>query len=503
MRTSEAAEAGASRRNVDLPALVERLFATRRAQFGWFLILALLTRVSVFGDPGYHNDELLFFIVGQRMHDGLLPYANIWDRKGPGLFLVYYLAAGISRSVVSYQIAACLFAALTALAANMIAERLANRFGAILAGSLYLCMLPLFAGGAGQAPVFYNLFVALAALGVFGRLAELRGGRCDPRVYLAMTSAGFAITFKQTAMIEGAFFGCIVLWQLHRGGMALAKLAMVAVRLALAGAAPMLAFAAFFALSGHFAEFWHAMVTANLTKTYNGDGDVLTRIGALATIATPLLIPAIAAPFLRRRGRPLPFRFAAGWGAAALGGVAVVPNFIDHYMLPALLPLSVAAAPALGWRMIGPAYALFAMVFTLAAGPSLDFASRHASRQAVEGIVAEMKARDPRPRLFIYEGPPYLYALLDSYPPTPLLFPTHLYQVAERNTSYLDTAQEVRKVLAWRPTTVVKAHDFPGNLLNRETASMVDAYVAQCRSRVTRTVIDRYGPQKIDIHFGC
>lgn len=494
--------AAPAKRDVDLAALIDRLFAGRGAQFTWFVAIALLTRVSTFGDPNYHNDELLFFLIGQRMHEGLLPYVDIWDRKGPGLFLVYYLIAGLSHAVVAYQAVAALFAALTALVVNLIAERFVGRQGALLAGTLYLLMLTLFAGSGGQAPVFYNLFVGLAALAVLSRLADLRGGVFSPWLVLAMASAGFALTFKQTAAIEGVFLGGAVLWQLARGGVPAGRLAAIALGLALAGALPMLAFAGFFTATGHFAEFWHAMVTANLTKTYNAGGDAWGRIGAMTIIASPLLLPAVLA-LATPRDRPFPRAFLAGWIVAALGGLAIIPNFIDHYALPVLLPLAVAAAPTLDRRGVGPAYALAATIFALMAGPALKFADRQASRQAIASLVADIGARAPAPRLFVYQGPPYLYVLLRSYPPTPLLFPTHLFQVQERNTSYLDTAGEVRKVLAWRPTVLVTAHKDPGNLVNRETADMVARYKAGCRLWFTRTIIDIYGPQQVDVHGDC
>lgn len=492
-----------ARRDIDLADLAERVFATRRAQFGWFLIAALITRVSVFGDPNYHNDELLFFLIGQRMHDGLLPYVDIWDRKGPGLFLVYYLIAGLSHAVVAYQAVAALFAALTALTIAAIAQGFAGRLGAMLAGTLYLLMLTLFAGSGGQAPVFYNLFMALAALAVVSSFEALDAGRLPARVVAGMASAGFALTFKQTAVFEGAFLGCAVLWRLARSGAGPGQSARAGLLLMLAGAAPFAVFTLAFAAGGHFTAFWHAMVTANLTKTYNPGGDAWDRIGAMALMATPVLLPAALSLLPGRRNSRTPRTFLAGWIVAALAGLAIIPNFIDHYALPVLLPLAVAAAPALGRRGIGPAFALVAAVFALMAGPAFKFADRQASRGAIEGLVANIRARDPHPRLFVYQGPPYLYTLLGSYPPTPLLFPTHLFHLPERNTSYLDTAGEVRKVLTWKPGVVVVAHDDPGNLVNRETQALVDRYRAGCRFWFTRTIIDIYGPQKIDIYGDC
>ena len=91
------------RRTSSRAAFVRGL-AHRAAQLGWFLILALISRYFVFGDTNYHEDELLFFTIGQRMHDGALPYVDIWDRKPPGLFLLNYLIAGISRGVLAYSL---------------------------------------------------------------------------------------------------------------------------------------------------------------------------------------------------------------------------------------------------------------------------------------------------------------------------------------------------------------------------------------------------------------
>lgn len=502
---SNSSRTGRSARDIDLAALIATGFQSRARQFALFLLVSLATRIAAFGDTNYFGDELLYFLIGQRMHDGLLPYVGVWDRKGPGLFLIYYGIAGISQSVIAYQLAACLFAALTAFAVNLIAGRFAGRPGALLAGAFYLVMLPLFGGGGGQAPVFYNLFMALAALAVIRQVPRLDTGKADASLYLAMASAGFAITFKQTAAFEGVFFGGFVLWRLFRGGMRLPTLLVRGAGLALAGAAPILLFAAFYAATGHFTEFWHALVTSNLQKPSDPGSDAGRRLGALATIASPLLLPSLASLLLLRAGgrRPIPRGLLGGWLLAALAGFACIPNFIDHYTLPLLLPLAVAAAPALEWRRIGPIYAGFSLLLALLAGPAPQFARHRNSQQAMERIAADIRARDPHPRLFIYQGPIYLYALLDSYPPTPLLYPPHLFHLPERNTSHLDTAGEVRKVLAWQPTVVLRAPGFAGRFLNRETADMVDAYLARCRLWSKREVPDYYAPYTLEIYGDC
>jgi len=477
----------------------------RLIQFAVLLALSLATRIAFFGDTNFHNDELFFFIVGQRMHDGLLPYVDVWDRKGPVLFAVYWLFAAFSRSILAYQIGAALFAAATALTAVLIAERLTGRRGAMLAGCFYLVMLPLFGGGGGQAPVIYNLFMALAALGVFSSLDRLAQGAVPRRAVLAMVSAGLAIACKQTALFEGAFLGCAVLWQLRRAGAPPGRLATIAAPLALAGAAPMLVFAACYAAIGHFAEFWHALVTANLVKGYDPGGDAAGRIRALAIIASPLLLPALCG-FAVRAHDPMAGRMkglVAGWLLAALTGVAIIPNFIDHYMLPLLLPLSVAAAPALGWRLLGPSYAVIAMAVAFAAGPSSKFAKHRESRLAMERIASDIARKGPRPRLLVYAGPTYLYPLAGSYPPSPLLLPTHLYYVVENDTSHLRTANEMRRILAWRPQVVVTTTRQWGRFTNQATFVPLQVYLRRCTLWATRPVIDYYSRYDVQIWGDC
>ena len=476
----------------DLAALFERAFAARAAQLGWFLIFSLLTRFSTFGDPNYLDDELLYFTIGQRMHDGLLPYVDLWDRKGPGLFALYYLIAGFSRSVIAYQLAATLFAALTAYLAQLVAKRFSGRLGAMLAGTLYLAMLPLFAGGGGQAAVFYNMFIALAALLV---LRAKESGQTAP-LLLAMGSAGLAISFKQTAIFEGIFLGLFALWNI-RNARPLGKAALMA----LAGAAPLLAFAVFYAAIGHFSELWHALVLANLRKGYNPAADQLLRLGVLTIELLPALLPAILTMVFARSA---PRAFLIGWLSAALIGFFAVPNFIDHYMLPLVLPVCIAAAPALEWRKAGPIYAWLVLCLVLLAGPAFHLAERRASREAMRTLVRDITARDAHPRLLVFQGPAYLYALTGSYPPTPLIFPLHLFYQPENNTSHLDTAGEVRKVLAWQPSVVVMQPDLPRDLLNPDTVGPVEAYVAaHCRKWFTRTLWDRYGTKNYAVFGDC
>ena len=490
----------ASKPPFDLAAATEALFIKRRAQIGWFLILALISRISVFGDTNYFNDEYFYFQAGLRLHDGQLPYVDVWDRKGPGLFLTYWLAGFFSRSVIAYQTAALLAATATAYLASRIAGHFTGRIGAMLGGSLYLVLLVFFGGGGGQSPVFYNLAMALAALTVVEALPRLRRGELPLSLYGAMASAGFAISFKQTAICESLFLGGFVLWQLWRARAPLPRLAGIALGLMAAGGAPMALFASLYALAGHFPEFWHAMVTANLAKTYNPAGDLWLRIGTLAMLFSPALLPALAGVLIRDESPDAPRSFLTGWLLAAIAGVAIVPNFYEHYLLPLCLPVSVAAARALGYRRIGPVYGYAAVLSILLLGPGLDFATRKASRQAMAATLADIRASSAHPRLLVYEGPVDLYRQIGVYPPSPLYYPLHLYFPAEHNVSPIGTAAAMRSIIAWRPTAVVTYHAFPTYEENQATAPLVRGYIAShCRLEATRELPEVYAAHLADI----
>ncbi len=464
----------------------------------WLFAIALLSRFTVFGDTNYFNDEYFYFQGGLRLWQGELPYVDVWDRKGPGLFLTYALAGAFSSSVIAYQTLALLFAAATALCVAAIARRFATPAGAALGGTLYLVLLVFFGGGGGQSPVFYNLWIALAALGVLRSFPALDRGETPPALYAAMASAGFALTFKQTAICESLFLGAVALWRLWRGGMAPRRLAMAALGLAAAGIAPMALFAAIYAAAGHFGEFWHAMVTANLAKSYNPADDAGKRIATLAMLFAPALLPALIGAIVVRQQAPR--LFLAGWLTASLAGFAIVPNFYEHYLLPVCLPVSVAAAAAFGAHRIGRLYGAALIAFGLLLGPAFDTAARRQSREVMAAMAADIRASAPRPRLLVYEGPVDLYRQIGVYPPTALYYPLHLYFPAEHNVSHIATADAMRTILAWRPTAVVTYRAMPDYEENQASAPQVRAYiVSNCQLKATRNLPEVYSAHMVDL----
>lgn len=489
-------------RHARLPS--DRARAWRAWAAVWFVAFAILTRLWTLGDLSYQEDELLFFLVGQRMHDGMLPYVDLWDRKPTGLFAFYYLLAAISSSISVVHVAASLSVAATGYVIALLAREFASAFGAVAAGTVYAAAILQFGGGGGQAAVFYNLAIAISALLVLRKSGELRRGRIDHACYLAMVLAGIAISFKQTAIFEGGFLGLYILWLLRSSGVSAASLVKCGAGLALAGALPMLAVTLFFALQGHFAEFWHAMVTANLAKQYDAGGNWTGRLAIFAIELAPLLVIAVLS--LRRLGQQahpqLPFLY--GWLAAAAAGFLAVPNLIDHYVLPLLVPLSLAGAALFARRTVGPTVAAGLIALYLSAVTVADFGRGFRSAGEMTALAARIEAADPAPRLLVFDGPVYLYQLTGSYPVSPLIFPLHTNYRPERNVSHLDTATEFRRMLAIRPTTVVWRKREGADLYNPETLALVRAYIsARCRASFDHRLRDLRGPYEVTVHTGC
>lgn len=447
-------------------------------QFALLLTLALALRWDTFGDPNLHGDEVFYQTVGVAMHKWhSLPYVDVWDRKPFGLFALSWLIAAFSYDMLAFQIAATLFAVGTAWAIAAMAQRWTSVSGAMMAGVAYLLWLPVLQGFGGQSPVFYNLFIALAALLVFAALPELRKGRTPRTVAGAMLLAGYGITIKTSALFEGAFLGLYATWALWQGGAGTSRTVRTALLWAVIGVAPALAFALAYALIGHWSEYWHAMVQANLDKAPSWP-TALLRLKYMGLALAPV-VPFALLGLLRTDKEAR--RFLLAWLLAAVIGLASVPNFYLHYALPILVPLCIAASALLARRVLGVAILGFLTFLSLTIAP---FQPGHAarSRAAIDRIVELIRTHKGPGPLLLYDAPPQLYVRTDQRFVTPLVFPTHLSQLIEKDVSHLSTLGETRRVLALRPGAVVMAQPLRNGPENVETHKLVLAYVGRhCR----------------------
>ena len=476
-------------------------------QFAFCLIVAFATRFAVFGDPAYRVDEEWYLLVGERMHAGARLYADIWDRKPPGLFLIYRLAAGFAEPILAYQIMAYLAASATALLVARLAQRISGPFPALVAAALYLSTIAQLDGAGGQSPVFYNLLIAAAAWLIVTGQSGASAADLDWRKAAAMALAGSAIIVKQTAVAEGVFFGIWITAQMWRAGVPLRRLAARVATLAFIGALPTLAVATWFLLSGELGVFFHATVSSTFIKgaQISSDPGRLRRVLLTPLVlAAPLGLAAFSLWTARRHDRLHPLRgFLLGWLAAAFVGFVLVANFYNHYLLPLMVPLSISASPVLTRGRIWMAAGLLAAGIPLLEAKPWDVSQRDARIAAFGRLTEVVKAHDPAPRLLIYDGPPLLYSAVGTTPMTPLAFPAHLSDGYEKDVSHLQTRAEVARVLSNRPSTVVLAREQTIARPNLETLGMVSRYVSDNCLLVGSVVLPGWDPELLDVYSRC
>ena len=417
------------------------------------VLLAFAVRGADFGNPVIHVDEQYYLLVGGRMLDGALPYIDIWDRKPVGLFLLYALWAALpGDGILAYQAAATVFAAATAIVVHRAALAIgAGRLGAVAAAVAYLIWLPLLGGRGGQAPVFYNLPVALAAL-----LAIHLPGRSTRAIVVsglvACLLGGIAIQLKPTAAFEGAFVGLAHVWALHRRGVGLPAQGGAALLWLAAGLAPTIAVMAAYHRLGlaAFDAFWFANVTSIFLRPGYPVQEIAMRLLGIAAQLSPLILCAVVG--LRQGERADSARIAYGWLVAALAGFLAIGTFFDHYALPLVAPLCVTAAWGLG-RNRRVLVATIGLALLLFATERAFVPDDRASARDVARVVAANSAGRGCPYVFI--GDTITYHLADACLPTSRTFPNMLAYATEQGATGIDEAGEARRILAARPPVIV------------------------------------------------
>lgn len=447
-----------------------------RVQAILLLLAALALRVWDFGNPVIHVDEQYYLLVGDRMLGGAVPYVDLWDRKPIGLFL-HFAAIRLlpGNGVLAYQLAAMLFAAATAWVVARGAARVgADARGQVAAGVIYLIALSLLGGRGGQSPVFYNLYVAIGGWLTLGLPTLAAAGRRRAIVAsgaAACLLAGVAIQCKYTPAVEGAVFGCAHLFHLRRAGAGWIGTAGAGALWVALGVAPTLAAAGWYASQGALEGWWFAnIVSIGLRPPYPADQIAMRLLG----IAAQLLPLAVCVVLAWRRGRNAGLTMALVWLAGAVAGFLAIGTFFDHYALPLLAPLCVAAAPALG-RIARARTAVLVLALGLFA---VQRVRSHQDAAGAREVARLVRLNSVGGCPYVFMGDTITYHLAGACSPTAYAFPNLLAYSTERGATGIDEAAEVRRVLARRPPVVVGTTK--SNLpWNRESLTIAKAVLAR------------------------
>ena len=228
-----------------------------------FTALAFVLRSSTFFHSVENWDESQFLLVARSLLDGHAPYTEIWERKPPGIFVLFAVAQLVfGRSVAAIRILGCLAVAASSVLLFLIGRSLKNPTAGLLAGILYE-IFSLTYGRPTGLEICFTPFLLFAFYLVLSRnTEELLGGVTLPLglgfVAGAALQISYLVLFDLSAL---GLFLLVFLWPSVRVQPArfFRFLGLVAV-----GPVALFAVAALsFAAAGHFADYLDANVGAN------------------------------------------------------------------------------------------------------------------------------------------------------------------------------------------------------------------------------------------------
>jgi len=469
-RLRGAARAEAPKINPPMPGVVERsgLGAVRGINLllmGFaYLAVGLVLRGATLGFPVIHIDEQFYLLVGDRMLHGAVPFVDIWDRKPVGLFLLFAAIRLLGGDgILQYQLVALACVAGTSLVIYRMAREIASPMGAFYAGAAYQMFLSAFFCFGGQAPVFYNLLMALAGLAMMGVWTAKTDRRLFVHGLAIMAVVGISLQIKYTVVFEGLAFGLMLMVRARQLGWPHGRVIAAATGWAGIALLPTLAAWGVYIAMGHGMAFAQANFLSIFGRHEDLDGSLFRLFKE-----TLALLPVWAAIFLAPRHMP-PMRFTARpaqgflriWAAVAVAGFLIFGTWYDHYVAPLLVPLMVLAAPALGRGRPFRWYTVFMLGFgTLAATAVTVYNMRHhGTTEQVEIAADQIRNAAATPTgqgcVYINEGDPILYLMTNACFVTHYIFPNHLNGMVDVNALGVDAGQEVRNALAKRPQVVV------------------------------------------------
>ncbi|MEG3181850.1 ArnT family glycosyltransferase [Sphingomonas sp. LT1P40] len=428
----------------------------------WLILIgvALAARAITFGNPILHVDEELYFVAARAMLDGALPFVDIWDRKPVGLFLLYAPAAalGFPTGIWAYQVLALACLVATAMLAARLARRAGWERGALAAGVAVILWPNLIDGQGGQAPVFYNLLMIAAAALIAPRDDDAaRPRRRFATGFAAMTLVGLALQVKYAAVFEGLFFGLWLLWREWRLGRSLPGILAVAVPLAGVALVPTLAGWAIYARMGHGDAWLYANFLSILDRNPDPWIEQIANLAAILLILSPLL--AAAALAWRTRGAAPVAGFLFVWALASVVGLLIFGSYFDHYALPLIPPLAIAAA---GFFGLHRRFALWTLVLVFLGGQVILFTKRTTRGTPGEvAAIAQVIGSGPG-CLHVYSGSTMLYPMTGRCAVTRWIFPSHLSRIRERGAIGVEQEAEIDRILRARPEWVVMRKPYRG-----------------------------------------
>ena len=463
-------------------------------QWPWLLLIAvaaMATRLVWLGDQAADYDEQLYSLIGQRMLHGDMPYADLWDRKPMGLFILFALAHWLGGpDAMAYQVLAALFIVAGAWLVFALARKLVDNATACGTALAYPPLIYAYGSLSGQSELF---FVPLM-LGMVWLVSAMPHGHAWQRGAWAMLLGGLALQIKTTVAPQCLVLGVIAL--LHLRPAPPSRLALSAAAYALIGLLPTLVVAAVYAAQGQWDWFWYATFGSNIERAAgSGERLITQQFAALAPLAAIMLGGLYAAWRLNPPRDQAFYRLVCWWTLGVLAGI-YLPNKVFLYYFAALVPCGLLlAAPlvdrtsTLRWGPLGALLVAAALLLNVPRHTAETQAGRAAMAQMVAAIRPHVGPDGPC--LLVFDGPTALYRLTSSCLPSRIVYPDHWNNALERNSLGIDRLAELRRVLAQQPGAIVTGDD-PVARQDADTVALIEgAITADYRPAASGTIRDR------------
>lgn len=310
------------------------------------LFVTLLSGTTSPLRPWFGGDSAMFRLIGTAMAQGQTVYLDIWDHKGPGLFLIQWLAQVLVPGRVGIFLIQVVFLYLTLAMLFALARRVVSEPAAwtVIAGSLAF-LAPAYEHG--NLSEEYSLpFIALAMLIVTG---DWMRERATPLWLWAVAGGAFAyvvfIRLNNALPIFGLFLAYFI-WALVRRRRTWMPLLTAVAGFVVVSGVFLAGFAAVGALEQMidgtflFSSAYSGNQPMNLDRIFANGYIYVAIVGVLA----PLVGGIVDAQY-RRRGRFL----LLGWLLAASTAAALLLSTTGyfHYLQVAMPGLALGLALAL------------------------------------------------------------------------------------------------------------------------------------------------------------
>ncbi len=308
------------------------------------LLLLLCSQSSPLYPINLWDDANCLLTVGRLMRRGGVLYRDIYEQKGPTLYLLHFFAAMISDTsfLGVYLMEVASLAATLMLTRRALRRRMGERPALALASLFWACVLVGASFARGDSAEEFCLPFLLGALCVATEAYGRKSGPMDARsLLLCGVLSGVVATIKYTVL--GLFIGLCAFegaLALREGGLrrAIRSGAVFLLGMAL----PVLLWCAYFAANGALADFFTAYVYNNIFL-YTGGGDAVGLLRSCLRIARDnaiWMLPAAAGvaayALIGRENR------CARCALAAMAACALAAAFLLGRLWP-YCPLALAA----------------------------------------------------------------------------------------------------------------------------------------------------------------